>query len=98
MNIPYELLWGVDVAIKKLRPNAIFTLSNSTFIQWNDTDGLLPPTWDEIYQQINLDREVAKKWMNETSIADNLPPTDGKNYIWNKILNVWEQEPDYNVE
>ena len=34
MNLPYELMYGVDVAIKKLRPDANFQLEGTSFTQW----------------------------------------------------------------
>jgi hypothetical protein len=60
MQIPYNLTWGVDIAIKKLRPGARFGLSNSTFVFWEDPNGLEPPTWDEINAQIAKDEKAAK--------------------------------------
>jgi hypothetical protein len=65
MNLPYELLWGVDISIKKLRPNAEFGLSNMTFTEWFDPDGLGPPSWDEIQEQIDKDQLAAKKWLEQ---------------------------------
>jgi hypothetical protein len=47
-------IFGIDVAIKKLRPNAKFVISNRDFIQWEDE--LPPPTWEEIENQISLDK------------------------------------------
>lgn len=35
MQIPHELLWGVDVAVKKLRPGANFQLEGTRFTQWS---------------------------------------------------------------
>lgn len=60
MNMPIELIWGVDVAIKKLRPNAIFQLEGTNFTMWEDPNGLEPPTWDEINAQIAKDEKAAK--------------------------------------
>lgn len=97
-DIPYELIWGVDVAIKKLRPNARFMLNNSTFVEWNDPNGLEPPTWEEINEQLKKDREIARLWMKENNVLDRYPPDDGKNWIWNEELQEWEQEPDYDLE
>ena len=45
-------LYGVDIAIKKLRPNAKFGLHNQHFISWDCPDNSEPPTWDEIEEQI----------------------------------------------
>ena len=62
MNIPVNFLWGVDVAIKKLRPGASFGLSNKTFTNWNDPLGKEPPSWEEIDKQIEKDKAEAEKW------------------------------------
>ena len=48
-------LFGVDVAIKKLRPGAEFALMDTTFIQWDCPNNSQPPTWDEIKEQIEKD-------------------------------------------
>ena len=52
-------LFGVDVAIKKLRPGAEFSLYNTTFISWDCPNNSEPPTWDEIMSQINADQAKA---------------------------------------
>lgn len=52
-------LFGVDVAIKKLRPNAKFGLHNQHFIIWDCPDNSEPPTWDEIKEQIELDKKAS---------------------------------------
>jgi hypothetical protein len=64
-NLPYELLWGVDVAIKKLRPGAFFSLAGVNFTEWNDPTNQDPPTWKEIMEQLDKDRIVAEKWLEE---------------------------------
>ena len=51
----YLGLFGVDVAIKKLRPDAEFALYNTTFTMWECPNGSEPPTWDEINEQIQKD-------------------------------------------
>ena len=65
MNLPYELLWGVDVAIKKLRPDANFQLEGTIFTQWNCPHGSKAPTWDEVMSQLKADQETAEKWLAE---------------------------------
>jgi len=50
--------FGVDVAIKKIRPGAKFTLNNTTIIEWEHE--LPPPTWDEVMEQLNKDLEEYK--------------------------------------
>jgi hypothetical protein len=54
----YLGLWGVDVAVKKLRPYAQFELTNTIFTKWNDPTGTQPPTWEEINEQIEKDKEL----------------------------------------
>ena len=49
-------LFGVDVAIKKLRPGAEFALMDTTIIEWNCPNNSKPPTWDEINEQIEKDK------------------------------------------
>ena len=51
-------LFGVDIAIKKLRPGAEFALNNSTFIEWNCPNNSNPPTWYEIKEQIERDKST----------------------------------------
>jgi hypothetical protein len=65
MNLPTHLYWGVDVAIKKLRPGAIFALSNNNFIEWQDPNGLQSPTWEEILDQVKKDQLAAEKWLEQ---------------------------------
>jgi hypothetical protein len=52
MQLPHELLWGVDVALKKLRPHADFQLEGTRFTAWNDPTGSEPPTWEEVMDQL----------------------------------------------
>lgn len=63
MQVPVELLWGVDVAIKKLRPGASFGLSNSTFTNWHDPNGLPPPSWEEVLSQMEADKKAYNDYM-----------------------------------
>ena len=55
----YLGLFGVDVAIKKLRPGAEFSLYNTTFTSWDCPNNSEPPTWDEIMSQVNADQAKA---------------------------------------
>jgi hypothetical protein len=62
MNIPFELLWGVDVAIKKLRPGANFQLEGTNFTQWTCPNNTEPPTWDQVMAQLAADQKAAEDW------------------------------------
>jgi hypothetical protein len=67
MNLPYELLWGVDVAIRKLRPNARFEIQGSNITFWESQDGLAPPEWHEIHDLMEEDRKAAEDWISKNS-------------------------------
>ena len=71
MNLLLESGWGVDVAVKKLRPHAHFQLENTKFTIWNDPTGSSAPTWDEVIQQIDLDK-AAFESLNPPHPAENL--------------------------
>ena len=62
MNIPYELLFGVDVAVKRLRPGANFQLEGTNFTQWTCPNNSQPPTWDEVMAQLQADQQAAEEW------------------------------------
>ena len=67
-NLPFNLLWGVDVAIKKLRPGASFGLSNNTVSEWNDPENREPPSWDEIAEQMEKDKSSADDWLKTNNL------------------------------
>ena len=54
-------LFGVDIAIKKLRPDAEFALRNTSIIEWNCPHNSEPPTWQEIKEQIESDMKQIHK-------------------------------------
>jgi hypothetical protein len=60
-------LFGVDIAIKKLRPDSQFELYNTTFTKWFDPNGNQPPTWDEINEQIEKDKKEIENGIIHTT-------------------------------
>ena len=58
MNVPFELLFGVDVAIKKLRPDANFQLEGTRFTQWSCPNNSQPPEWSEVMAQLESDQRA----------------------------------------
>ena len=65
VQLPFEMLWGVDVAIKKLRPGANFQLEGTRFTQWSCPNNSQPPSWDEVMAQLTADEEAANRWLTE---------------------------------
>ena len=70
MQLPYELLWGVDVAIKRLRPNANFQLEGTRFTQWTCPNGSQAPTWEQVMEQLRADETAANKWLEENTQSE----------------------------
>ena len=65
MQVPYELLFGVDVAVRKLRPGANFQLEGTRFTQWSCPDNSQPPSWDEVVAQLELDKQAYEDWQQD---------------------------------
>lgn len=68
MQVPYELLFGVDVALKKLRPHANFQLEGTQFTQWSCPNNSQPPEWSEVMAQLEADQRAYELWQQ-----NNLP-------------------------
>lgn len=66
-DTPFEFLYGIDTAIKKLRPGASFGLDGMNVVDWHDPHGLEPPTTEEIQAQIAYDKEQHDKWVKENN-------------------------------
>lgn len=50
--------YGIEVAIKKLRPGARFSLLNTEITGWEDPEGREPPTMEEILNQVDHDKKL----------------------------------------
>lgn len=70
-DVPFEFLYGIDTAIKKLRPGASFGLDGLNIVDWNDPNELEPPTKEEIQAQIAADKAAHDKWAAENN-ADTI--------------------------
>ena len=70
MQLPNELLWGVDVAIKRLRPGANFQLEGTRFTQWTCPNNSQAPTWEEVMTQLRADETAANKWLAENTQSE----------------------------
>lgn len=68
VSVPYDKLWGVDVALKKLRPNASYSLYGTSIEEYQDADGLPAPTWEEITAQVEKDKKEFEEWAKEFSV------------------------------
>lgn len=83
INLPYELLWGVDVAIKKLRPNARFEIQGSIITKYESDDGLPQPEWHEIHDLMEEDRKAAEAWLasNNSSEPESVVAIEDRPYV-----------------
>ena len=63
--LPFEMLWGIDTAIKKLYPEAKFEIRGNNITQWDDPNGNPAPEWNDIVEQMDKDRLAAENWLNE---------------------------------
>jgi hypothetical protein len=59
------MLYGIDIAIQKLRPNATFSLYNKTFEDWWDPQDLPPPSWEEIMFVFEQDKQKAEMFLDK---------------------------------
>jgi len=66
-NLQFELFWGVDIAVKKLRPGADFQLEGTNFTIWNDPSGSTPPSWEEVITQLTADQQAAEEWQKNNT-------------------------------
>jgi len=62
MQVPYELMFGVDVAVKRLRPGANFQLEGTNFTQWTCPNNTEPPVWSEVMAQLQADQTALEEW------------------------------------
>lgn len=68
MELPENLVWGVDIAIKKLRPNVTsFQIAGTEITEWEDSSGAEAPTWPEVCTQIEQDQKAAQNWLDNNS-------------------------------
>jgi hypothetical protein len=68
MNLPFELRWGVDIAIKKIRPSAHFELAGINFTKWDDSIcNSEPPAWEEVMAQLAADQKAAEEWQQNNT-------------------------------
>lgn len=68
IEVPEEYLFGLDVAVKKLCPNARFTIAGTSFLDWQDPDNERPPSWESIVDQMQQDE---KKYLEYISNVQN---------------------------
>jgi hypothetical protein len=73
MIIDVDFMWGVDKAIKKLRPDAKFELVNTEFTKWEDVNSKEPPSWDDILKEIEKDKEEYERQKYARDRASKYP-------------------------
>ena len=71
------LAYGVDTAIKHLRPGARFEMvaGNGEFEwpRWEDPNGLPPPTKDEVMKEFEFQKSEAEYWQYAYDRCANYP-------------------------
>lgn len=78
--------YGIDVAMKTLRPNASFIMTGKTFTAWKDPDNLPPPTWEEIMVQMKEDENNYPKFEYSRSRAREYPlQKEQLDLLWHAI-------------
>ena len=69
MEIPKEYAWGLELAILRLRPGSSFGLGAKVITDWQDPNGLEPPTWDEIEEQMKQDKIKFDIWVEQNNMS-----------------------------
>jgi hypothetical protein len=64
---------GVDTAINILRPGARWELCNREFVGWEHDEGLEPPTWDEIREEVKREVEIYNYYLYERNRVKEFP-------------------------
>lgn len=85
-----NLAYGLDTAMKAIRPNAKFDLELNegkiTWHRWDDPDGKSPPTFDQIQKEIDRQEAVSKYYQYAFDRCNHYP--DGfqqLDMIWHAI-------------
>jgi len=62
-DLPEELWFSEDIAVKKLRPNVIsYKIEDRVFTVWEDSENYRAPTWEQVQDQLGLDMAAAEAW------------------------------------
>ncbi len=78
--------YGVEVAIKKLRPGARFSLMNTEITGWEDDEGREPPTWEEIQKQIEIDKKIHDYYLYQQLRFNEYPEGyEQLDLLWNDL-------------
>ena len=71
MTISQRPQFSPEIALKKLRPNATFSVVKTTeILDWYDPTGSEPPTWKEIEEQLLIDQAVHDEWEANRKAAE----------------------------
>jgi hypothetical protein len=57
MKMNEIFMFGVSDAVKRLRPDSVFEITNDKFTKWYDPNGLPAPTWQEVMDQMEIDKK-----------------------------------------
>jgi len=76
-------MWGVSDAVKRMRPNAEFEITDTKFTKWKDSTGALPPSWDEIMNQVEIDKVEYDRLEYARNRVDHYP------FIGEQLDMIW---------
>jgi len=76
--------YGIEVAIKKLRPGANFSLINTQITGWEDSENREPPTWEEIEKQMENDKKIHDYYLYQKLRFKEFP--EG----WQQLEMLWD--------
>ena len=80
--------YGVEVAIKKLRPGANFSISNRSIVTWDDPENKEPPTWEEIEKQMEKDKKEYEYYKYQIHRFESYPEGYVQlDMLWNDMDN-----------
>ena len=86
------MAYGIDTAIKALRPNCKFKISveggHITYLDWEDEKGLNPPTNEEVYVELDKQKRMAEYYQYAYDRCKEYP--DGfeqLDMLWHAVKN-----------
>ena len=79
-------MFGVSDAVKRLRPDSVFEITNTEFTKWYDPNGLPAPTWQEVMNQMENDKkEYDRLQYHRDRLAEYPSVAEQLDMIWHAM-------------